>query len=244
MAPWVASEGGRMRLVALSQPRNGTITALVQIELKDGWKTYWRYPGDAGMAPEFDFSGSTNLRLKSISYPVPDIGHDEAGRFVGYHQPVSFVVELDKPGETAPSVIDLKALVGMCDAICIPFMAEFKLPLDPAVPEGEEFSALMLAQSALPEKPRADFAVRSLMKSSDGKSFVAEVTIPDEKDVQAEAAASRGVSLGKDPVVTVDGRTARVVIPIRRIEETGTQHQITLLVKAGKRAIEATLALD
>jgi DsbC/DsbD-like thiol-disulfide interchange protein len=244
MAPWVTSEGGRMRLVALSQPRNGIVTAVIQIEPKPGWKTYWRYPGNAGMAPELDFSGSTNLKMKSASFPVPEIGEDEAGRFVGYHRPVSLVVELEKPDEKAPAKIDLKALVGICDTICLPFMAEFKLALDPTIPEGEEFSALMMAQAELPEKPRADFAIRSLMKSADGKSLVADVTIPDQTGVAAVAAASRGVSLGEDPEVTVTGRTARVVIPIKRIEQTGEPHHITLLVKSGTRAIEATLALD
>lgn len=241
---WATSEGGRMRLVALSQPRNGTIIAMLQIEPRAGWKTYWRHPGAAGMAPELDFSGSTNLKFKSIAFPVPEIGMDEAGRFVGYHHPVSLVVEFEKPDEKAPAIIDLKALVGLCETLCVPFMAEFNLPLTPAVPEGEEFTALMLAQSQLPERPRADFAVRSLMKSADGKSLVAEVTIPDETGVEAEAAASRGVTLGKDPVVTVSGRNARVVIPIKRIEKNGTGHAITLLVKSGKRAIEAPLALD
>ena len=244
MATWATSEGGRMRLVALSQPRNGIVTALVQIEPKDGWKTYWRNPGAAGMAPELDFSASANLKLKSISYPVPEIGQDEAGRFMGYHHPISLVIEFEKPDETAPSAIDLKALVGICDTICLPFIAEFKLSLDPTVPEGEEFSAVMTAQAELPEKPRADFAVRSLMKSSDGKSLVADVLVPDASEVEVAAAASRGVDLGKDPAVTVDGRNAKVVIPIKRIEQTGEPHQITLLVKSGKRAIETTLALD
>ena len=233
-----------MRLVALSQPRNGIVTALVQIEPKDGWKTYWRNPGAAGMAPELDFSGSTNLRLKSISYPVPEIGRDEAGRFIGYHHPVSLVVEFDKPDETAPAEINLRALVGVCETICLPFIAEFRLSLDPGLPEGEEFTALMLAQASLPEKPRADFAVRSLMKSADGKSLVADVLIPDEAGVEAAAAASRGVDLGKDPTVMVEGRRAKVVVPVKRIERTGEPHQITLLVKSGKRAIETTLALD
>lgn len=243
MASWVTSEGGRMRLVALSQPRNGIVTAMIQIEPEPGWKTYWRYPGNAGMAPELDFSGSVNLKLKSVSFPVPEIGEDEAGRFIGYHRPVSLVVELEKPDETARAEIDLKALVGICDTICLPFMAEFKLLLDPTIPEGEEFSALMMAQAELPERPRADFAIRSLMKSSDGKSLVADVTIPDQTGVEAAAAASRGVSLDKDPVVTVSGRNARVVIPIKHIE-SGEPHHITLLVKSGTRAIEATLALD
>jgi DsbC/DsbD-like thiol-disulfide interchange protein len=244
IAPWATSEGGRMRLVALSQPRNGIVTALVQIEPKDGWKTYWRNPGDAGMAPELDFSGSTNLQLKSVFYPVPEIGRDEAGRFIGYHRPVSLVVEFEKPDEAAPSAISLKALVGICETICLPFTAEFKLALDPGIPEGEEFSALMMAQAELPEKPRADFAVRSLMKSADGKSLVANVLVPDATLVEAAAAASRGVSLGKDPSITVESHNARFVIPVKRIEPTGEPHQITLLVKSGKRAIETTLALD
>ena len=97
---------------------------------------------------------------------------------------------------------------------------------------------------AAPEKPRADFAVRSLMKSADGKSLVADVLIPDEAGVEAAAAASRGVDLGKDPTVMVEGRRAKVVVPVKRIERTGEPHQITLLVKSGKRAIETTLALD
>jgi DsbC/DsbD-like thiol-disulfide interchange protein len=244
MAPWATTDGGRMRLVALSQPRNGAVTALVQIEPKEGWKTYWRNPGNAGMAPELDFSHSSNLTLKSVSYPVPDIGEDEAGRFIGYHGPVSLIVEFDKPDATAPAEIDLKALVGICDKICLPFIAEFRLALDPAIPEGEEFAALMMAQAALPERPRADFAVRSLIKSADGKSLVADVLIPEPAKVEAAAAVPRGVVLGKDPTVSVEGRKARITIPVKKIERTGGPHHITLLVKSGGRAIETTLALD
>lgn len=244
MAPWATSEGGRMRLVALSQPRNGIVTALVQIEPNDGWKTYWRNPGTAGMAPELDFSGSTNLKLKSIAYPVPEIGEDEAGRFVGYHHAVSFVVELEKPDEAAPAKIDLQALVGICDKVCLPFMAQFTLDLDPRAPEGEEFSALMMAQAALPEAPRADFAVRSLMKAADGKSLIADVLVPDPTKVEVAAAVSDGVTLGKDPTATVADRNAKLVIPVKRIDRAGAPHQITVLVKSGARAIETTLALD
>jgi len=245
MAPWAASEGGRMRIVALSQPRNGVITALVQIEPKQGWKTYWRNPGGAGMAPELDFSRSTNLRLKSVAFPAPEIGSDAGGLFIGYHHAVSLIVELEKIDEAAPATIDLKALVGVCDEICVPFAADFRLPLDPTRPEGEEFSAAMMAQAALPEKPSTNFAIRSLVKSADGASLVADVLVPGGAEVEVAVAASRGVSLGKDPAVTtVSGTTAKVVIPIKRIDGDGNPHFITLLVKSGRRAMETMLALD
>lgn len=244
MAPWATSEGGRMRLVALSQPRNGIVRALVQIEPLQGWKTYWRNPGNAGMAPEFDVSASTNLRLRSVAYPVPDIGEDAGGLFIGYHRPVGLVLEFDKPDEAAPSTIDLKALVGICADICLPFAADFALPLDPARPEGEEFTALMTAEAELPEAPGLDFAVRSLIKSADGTSVVADLLVPGGSPVEAAVAASRGVRLGRDPEVSVSGTSAKIVIPVRKIDKAGGPHQITLLVKSGSRAMETTLALD
>ena len=33
-----------------------------RVKLRPGWKTYWRYPGDSGVPPQFDFSGSENLK--------------------------------------------------------------------------------------------------------------------------------------------------------------------------------------
>jgi DsbC/DsbD-like thiol-disulfide interchange protein len=244
ISDWAVSDGGRMRLVALSMPRNGVVSALLQIEPKAGWKTYWRYPGDAGMAPELDFSASENLTLRSIAYPVPEIGQDAGGRFIGYHRPASLVLTFDKPDPAASSRIALKALVGICEDICLPFAADFALTLDPSAPEGEEFSAMMMAQADLPEQPAEDFAVRRLTKSADGKAVIADILLPKGETVEAAAAASRGVRLGKDPTVAVEGNTARITVPIKRIDASGAPHQITLLVKAGGRAMETTLALD
>ncbi|MCB1435055.1 MAG: hypothetical protein KDK75_21725, partial [Alphaproteobacteria bacterium] len=37
---------------------DGVWTTGVQIELDDGWKTYWRMPGDAGIPPQFTWTAS------------------------------------------------------------------------------------------------------------------------------------------------------------------------------------------
>ncbi|MBI3441560.1 MAG: copper resistance protein, partial [Proteobacteria bacterium] len=39
-----------------------TIQAAVEVKLEPGWKTYWRTPGEAGLAPVFDWAGSTNFK--------------------------------------------------------------------------------------------------------------------------------------------------------------------------------------
>ena len=38
----------------------------VEIKLKPGWKTYWRYPGDSGVPPVLDFSESQNVKSVTV----------------------------------------------------------------------------------------------------------------------------------------------------------------------------------
>ena len=35
----------------------------ISFDLAPDWKTYWRSPGDTGIPPLFDWSGSENLRV-------------------------------------------------------------------------------------------------------------------------------------------------------------------------------------
>ena len=78
------------------------LTLGVDVGLAEGWKTYWRMPGDAGLAPDFNWAGSTNLKSTNILWPVPK-------RFVlldldniGYHDRVVFPVEIERidPSQT------------------------------------------------------------------------------------------------------------------------------------------------
>ena len=59
---WYNSEGGKVRLVTSGKAdAAGRIQGVLDIALKPGWKTYWRDPGDAGVPPQLDISGSTNI---------------------------------------------------------------------------------------------------------------------------------------------------------------------------------------
>lgn len=242
MSEWADSEGGRMRLVAISQPRNDAILALLQIEPKPGWKTYWRNPGDAGMPPQLDFAGSTNLVLRSISFPVPEIGMDDGGRFVGYHHPVSLVVEFAKPLPDAPSTINLNAIVGICEKVCLPFMTRFSVPLTPDTPEGEEFMQLQLAQSMLPEAPSKDFAVRTIDFTDDMKKIDVEIALPSDEKPEIAFETPAGFAFGRMPRIEIKDRVAHLEIPVTRMEKGYPGGTLTLLVKSGGRAMESTLA--
>ena len=48
------------------QIEGGGQMAALQLTLAPGWKTYWRSPGDAGIPPSFDWSGSQNVKSVRI----------------------------------------------------------------------------------------------------------------------------------------------------------------------------------
>ena len=54
---WDGDQRAAVRLIAGTQ-RGAVHRAGIEIRLAPGWKTYWRYPGDSGIAPRFDFSQS------------------------------------------------------------------------------------------------------------------------------------------------------------------------------------------
>jgi len=73
---WTNNDNARVRLIASPVDETGHIDAGIEIELAPDWTTYWRSPGDAGIAPAMDFSGSKNLGPVDVAFPVPK-RHDD-----------------------------------------------------------------------------------------------------------------------------------------------------------------------
>ncbi len=51
----------QMQLTGQSSSLLKTVNAVLQVRLEGEWKTYWRSPGEGGVAPSFDFSTSSNI---------------------------------------------------------------------------------------------------------------------------------------------------------------------------------------
>jgi DsbC/DsbD-like thiol-disulfide interchange protein len=144
---WVDGHNSRARLIG------GGGIAGVEIQLPEGWKTYWRYPGEAGgVAPAFDWSKSTNLESAQVLYPAPTRLSDPSGETIGYKGSVTFPVRLKPKDASKP--IDLRVALdyGVCKDICIPAQAELALTV-PADAQASE--ALMDAMARVPAPPDA-----------------------------------------------------------------------------------------
>ena len=73
MSEWQDMGGGRARLVAELDPASNRIAAAIEIELNDGWKTYWRQPGASGIPPILDFSRSAGFEPGELQLPAPKV---------------------------------------------------------------------------------------------------------------------------------------------------------------------------
>jgi DsbC/DsbD-like thiol-disulfide interchange protein len=123
---WAQGHNSRARLIA------GDGVAAVELQMPEGWKTYWRNPGDAGgVPPSFDWSRSGNLAAAQVLYPAPKRFTDRAGDTVGYKGTVVFPVRLTPKDPTKPIDLRLTVDYGVCKEICIPAEAALSLAVAP-----------------------------------------------------------------------------------------------------------------
>lgn len=103
----------------------------LSITLAPHWKTYWRVPGDGGIAPSLEITGE-NIKASRVDYPVPHRIVGESGTTIGYQELVVFPFALT-PGDATRSVkVNLKAFFGVCDEVCIPAPFDAAVMFDPA----------------------------------------------------------------------------------------------------------------
>jgi len=149
---WVELHASRARLVAgLGLTPGGHYLAGLEIVMADGWKTYWRMPGDAGVPPTFDWTGSANIGATRVLYPAPMRMAEAGGETLGYKHAVLLPIEVTPQDPGKPVVMKLVLELGICREICIPATAAFDLTIAP----GRTGAPLPEIVAALDRVPRA-----------------------------------------------------------------------------------------
>lgn len=156
-SPWLDFREARVRLVAAQlDPKIKPLVAALEIQLADGFKTYWRTAGDSGVPPVFDFTLSTGVEALNVRYPFPAVFDDGAGgKAWGYKHSVAFPTSGRKTD--GAFVLRLKLDFAVCGTMCIPLSGE--VHLDPAKAErlsGKDTEILDRAALTLPTELAAD----------------------------------------------------------------------------------------
>ena len=142
---WQVGPKAEVRLISATTAV-GDLEAIplgIEVKLQPGWKTYWRSPGDAGIPPQVDFSGSTNVASMVFRWPVPERFLYYDFETFGYKKEVVFPVDLKlaRPGE--PAALRARVDLLVCDDVCIPHTMNVSLDLPGGPAAGSDYANLI-----------------------------------------------------------------------------------------------------
>lgn len=217
-------------------PGAETLSAGLDLALVDGWKTYWRSPGEVGIPPQVDWSRSENVADIEMQWPAPErftaFGIENFGYSGAVVLPLK--ITLKEPGKPVLLAGEVKLLV--CSDVCVPQSFELVLPL----PQGAAIDSTSAGRIStfLARVPREGdkTGITKAIASVDEKQTVltVELTSPDgfqDPDVFAELGA--GTALGKPDIRLGDGgRRLWARIPILTVK-TDLYHDPILTVTDG-----------
>jgi suppressor for copper-sensitivity B len=248
---WARNEQAALRLIAAGETvgNQGELRLGLDFDMAEGWKIYWRSPGEAGYPPEVDWSGSENLADATIHWPVPHRFELFGLQTFGYGKRVVLPVtaRAQDPGEP----VRLKAKVDYltCADICVPRTAELALTLPPGAPEPAEHAHRINTYMAqVPgEGAAAGLSLRSV-RLTDGPGLVIRArAAPAFDDPDAVIEGAEGYRFGKPEVRLEDGGArARLRLPATAegTDPPGLAGQtVTLTLFDGERGLAREITL-
>jgi len=234
-----------VRLIAGAQ-RNGVHHAGLEIRLAPGWKTYWRYPGDSGIPPRFDFSPSKNVKSVTVRYPAPHRLTDESGTSIGYKHGVVFPLDIVPQNAAQPVMLAVKADYAVCEKICIP--AEGKAELSVTGRPGAQDGWLKQNDDLVPVAAKIGegetLAVRSVKREN--KRILVDVAAPGAIELFAEGPAADWALPVPAPVDGAPAGQQRFAFELEGLPPNTRPDGATLMLTAvsGGQAIEVPYRLD
>jgi thiol:disulfide interchange protein/DsbC/DsbD-like thiol-disulfide interchange protein len=132
-------------------PSGGEVRLALRLRTAPGWHTYWRNPGDAGVAPELDFTLPPGVTAGPIAWPAPQRMPEGQVMTYGYTGEVLLPVRVTAPA--GGLAVKLHATWLVCAKICVPEQGDFTLtlPAGPITPSPQ--SALFTAADARMPRP-------------------------------------------------------------------------------------------
>ncbi len=107
------------RLLPGAVEEGGTRLAGLRLELREGWKTYWRAPGEAGIPPRFDWSASKNIGHVEVLWPRPEVFISFGLQTIGYSGQFVLPLRITPVDPAKPIHLAVTADLGVCREICV-----------------------------------------------------------------------------------------------------------------------------
>ncbi len=158
---------------------NGDHITALKLQLEPGWKTYWRSPGDAGIPPEFDWRGSTNLQGVALHWPTPHVFTQNGMRSVGYKREIVLPLTVRPQDRGQPVTLHGTLQIGICEEICVPVTLDISAMLNgSATPKNPAITAALRDQPMTARKAGVQNATCRITPGANGLHIRAAVTMP------------------------------------------------------------------
>jgi thiol:disulfide interchange protein DsbD len=115
-------------------PAGGSVAVAVRLTAKDGWHTYWKNPGDSGMATRVDWKNIDGFVVQPLQWPAPE--RIVLPRVVDYGYPgdAMLLTELRAPADLTEADLRVRVKWLECLKTCIPGSADLSLKLTAGKP--------------------------------------------------------------------------------------------------------------
>ena len=165
----------------------GSFTVGLLMEMDPGWHTYWKNPGDAGLATQIRWDIPGGFTAGAVLWPLPH-KYTDSGDVLsyGYARENMLLIPFTAPDSLAPGTsVTLKAKVSWleCERICVPGEAELRitLPVMKGLSPPDNIGLFASYEKQIPAPMARERDVSFV--SSAGKGGI-EIRLSAERDVQ------------------------------------------------------------
>jgi len=249
--PWSEAEAVKGRLIVAVEGVGNleSIPFGLQLQLAEGWKTYWRSPGDAGLPPRMGWSGSANVKEVTFRWPAPHrfklFGFDN----FGYEREVVFPLDVVPKHLGEPVSLRGRVELLVCSEICVPSSLDVALDLaaGPPAPAGPTANLIARYAAQVPDDGAAAglglVSVGSI-RGAEGRNLRIEATAREpwqSPDIFVEV--DDGVAFAAPKIAYRDGlrRLIAILRPYDPKRLDGDVVSATITVVDGGRALERSV---
>ena len=170
---WSSGVESQIRLISPITANDNKVEIYLGLEyqLQDGWKTYWKSPGEGGFPQEINWDDSINIKSVEVEWPTPKKFEILGMQSIGYENKIIFPLKINLINPNVSTKVDLFVNYLVCKDICIPGNANLVLIIPAGFGELTEHSfSLEKSISKIPLK----FKELSLLKEVKANIFYNE----------------------------------------------------------------------
>lgn len=200
-----APQNDHARVRFQAQKSQDQLHGLLTVELQSGWKTYWRSPGEGGVAPEITWKKGETARWY---WPVPSRFEISGLTTQGYQKKVVIPMVISA---NAGDVLDGMLTLSTCSNVCL--LTDYPLHLDFNQPDDPDFEAAFAqAMRAIP----ADSGISDDLSAhlAGSNLVITGSTAGEWRDAQIYFDPLEGGIIPGEPAIKSSGNSLVVTTPV------------------------------